>query len=246
TYLDPSELRQAIDHWEQQIDYPSAVARTRRQRDRRRLSVNQLFDGMWLINGELDPETGAMVHAAIDQASRVGYLESEDARAPWQVRADALAAICEQSLRRSTDSSKGVKPHISITVDAGVLLQLQSGFGSVGDAHIPREVLDRLVCDSSIVRILLDADGEPMDVGRSTRVVPAGMRRALDARDRGCRWHGCDAPPGWCDTHHVEHWRDGGPTELDNLVLLCRTHHMAVHDSGSSAAINTIAEARAP
>lgn len=235
TYLDPSELRQAIGHWEQQIDYPSAVARTKQQRGRRRLSITQLFDGMWLINGELDPETGAIVNQAVEQASRIGYLDGNDPRQPWQVRADALAGICEQSMRHLTATSKGVKPHITVTVDAATLLRIEDGLAAIDGAPIGHATLDRLVCDSSIIRILVDETGSPIDVGRATRVVPSGMRRALDARDRGCQWAGCDAPADWCDAHHIEHWADGGPTELENLVLLCRTHHTAIHDPNSSS-----------
>ncbi len=235
TYLDPSELRQAIGHWEQQIDYPSAAAKARNQRRRRRFSINQTFDGVWAVAGELDPETGALVNRAVEHAARSAYLDPNDQRAPWQIRADALADICEQSLRRGTATSKGVKPHVTVTIDAEVLLGLREGLGSIHEVAVPPETVDRLVCDSSIIRILVDDTGSPIDVGRATRVVPSGMRRALDARDRGCQWARCDAPADWCDAHHIEHWADGGPTELENLVLLCRTHHTAIHDPNSSS-----------
>ena len=75
-----------------------------------------------------------------------------------------------------------------------------------------------------------DADGAVLDVGRKTRTVPPSIRRALQVRDRTCRFPGCTARR--CDAHHVEHWVDGGPTSLDNLVLLCRRHHRAVHEGG--------------
>ena len=71
---------------------------------------------------------------------------------------------------------------------------------------------------------------EPLDVGRRTPVVPAGMRRAVILRDRHCRFPGCDRPQTWCDAHHVIHWADGGPTALSNLVLLCRRHHRMLHE----------------
>lgn len=75
-----------------------------------------------------------------------------------------------------------------------------------------------------------DAEGAVIDVGRRTRTVPSAIRRALDARDRGCRFPGCTSRR--CDAHHVEHWTDGGATSLENLVLLCRRHHRAVHEGG--------------
>jgi hypothetical protein len=75
-----------------------------------------------------------------------------------------------------------------------------------------------------------DTDGTVLNVGRKTRTVPPSIRRALEARDRGCRFPGCTSRR--CDAHHVEHWIDGGPTSIANLVLLCRRHHRAVHEGG--------------
>jgi hypothetical protein len=72
----------------------------------------------------------------------------------------------------------------------------------------------------------------PLDVGRATRVVSPAQRTALAARDGGCRFPGCDRPLAWCDAHHLWHWLHGGPTDLENLVLLCRAHHHAVHGGG--------------
>ena len=73
-------------------------------------------------------------------------------------------------------------------------------------------------------------NGNVLDVGRKTRTIPPAIRRALGARDRRCRFPGCDSRR--CDAHHVRHWADGGATRLDNLVLLCRRHHRAVHEEG--------------
>jgi HNH endonuclease len=71
---------------------------------------------------------------------------------------------------------------------------------------------------------------QPLEVGRATRVVSAAQRTALAVRDGGCRWPGCERPPAWCEAHHRRHWLHGGPTDLGNLVLLCRAHHRAVHE----------------
>jgi hypothetical protein len=75
----------------------------------------------------------------------------------------------------------------------------------------------------------LAADSEPLDVGRRSAIVPPSMRRAVIARDRHCRFPGCDRPPAWCDAHHVLHWADGGATSVENLLLLCRRHHRMIH-----------------
>ena len=80
-----------------------------------------------------------------------------------------------------------------------------------------------------VTRVAPDGSGV-LDVGRATRVVPTGLRAALEARDRGCVIPGCGAPRRWCDAHHVIHWADGGPTSLANLALLCDRHHTLVHE----------------
>jgi Domain of unknown function (DUF222) len=76
------------------------------------------------------------------------------------------------------------------------------------------------------------APSQPLDVGRSTRVVQPAQRAALAVRDGGCVFPGCDRPLGWCDAHHLWHWIDGGPTDLANLAMVCRAHHRAVHEGG--------------
>lgn len=97
---------------------------------------------------------------------------------------------------------------------------------------ISPETLRRLGCDGWVVAALTDIDGAVLDIGRLTRVVPLPMRRALVARDGGCAFPGCGRPPRWCQAHHVVFWALGGPTALDNLVLLCGHHHRAVHHDG--------------
>jgi hypothetical protein len=93
--------------------------------------------------------------------------------------------------------------------------------------------LRRLACDSVLWRVVLDpTNGLPLDLGRQHRVVPGWLRRALYARDCGCRFPGCDAPADWCDGHHLRSWLDGGDTAITNLILLCRYHHVRIHEHG--------------
>jgi hypothetical protein len=80
--------------------------------------------------------------------------------------------------------------------------------------------------------ILGGAPSQPLDVGRTSRVVSPAQRTALAVRDGGCVFPDCDRPLAWCEAHHVWHWLHGGPTDLDNLALLCRAHHRAVHEGG--------------
>jgi hypothetical protein len=96
---------------------------------------------------------------------------------------------------------------------------------------VPVETAQRLACDSVLYRILYDpATGQPLDVGRAHRTAPPWIRRALHARDRGCRWPGCDAAIPWTDAHHVTPWSEGGSTSVDAMLLLCRWHHTKVHE----------------
>ena len=92
------------------------------------------------------------------------------------------------------------------------------------------ETARRLACDASVVRIL-ERDGRPLSVGRRTRSIPPALRRALQSRDRCCRFPGC-TQRRFLHAHHIDHWAHGGPTELDNLVHLCRFHHRLVHEGG--------------
>ena len=80
--------------------------------------------------------------------------------------------------------------------------------------------------------VLGGAPSQPLDVGRTSRVVQPGQRAALAVRDGGCVFPDCDRPLAWCEAHHLQHWLDGGPTDLANLALLCRAHHRAVHEGG--------------
>ena len=88
------------------------------------------------------------------------------------------------------------------------------------------------MCEASVAIALLDDNGVPLNVGREKRLFTPAIRKALVLRDRGCAFPGCGAPPSWCDGHHVDHWEHGGETCLDNGVLLCRRHHMLIHQSG--------------
>jgi len=92
------------------------------------------------------------------------------------------------------------------------------------------ETARRLACDAGIIPVVLGSRGEPLDIGRLSRTVPTGMRRALELRDGGCRFPGCSRPASCSDAHHILCWARGGPTSLTNLVLLCGFHHTMVHE----------------
>ena len=98
---------------------------------------------------------------------------------------------------------------------------------------IPAELARRIACDADVWRAILDPRTSlPLDVGRAYRVAPYWIRKALYARDRHCRFTGCEAPAQWCDVHHLDHWIDGGRTQVERSLLLCRHHHRLAHEGG--------------
>jgi hypothetical protein len=99
--------------------------------------------------------------------------------------------------------------------------------------HVSAETSRRLACDCSILKLVEDEQGQPLSIGRKSRTITPALRRALKARDDGCRFPGC-THRAYLDGHHVKHWADGGETGLDNLVQLCRHHHRLVHEGGFS------------
>jgi Domain of unknown function (DUF222)/HNH endonuclease len=124
----------------------------------------------------------------------------------------------------------GDRHQIVIHVDAETLHDGCAGRCELEDGpSLPVETVRRLACDASVVDILENRDGEPLNVGRKTRSIPPALRRALNARDRGCRFPGC-SNARYVDAHHIEHWAKGGETKLSNLVQLCRFHHRQVHE----------------
>ena len=128
-------------------------------------------------------------------------------------------------LRKSSDPCPGPRSAASTPVVLG-----QTVLAEAGGIHISAETARRLACDAATVRMQHGPGGEIIDVGRRTRTISPALRRALNARDRQCRFPGCRNRR--CDAHHLRHWAHGGATALDNLVLLCRRHHRAVHEEG--------------
>lgn len=203
-----------------------------RRFERRRLDVGPTIDGMVRVDGELDPETGqtliSALRAVVDVEMRTS--PSIDARTPAQRRADALGEVCRRWLGSpERPAVAGERPNVVVTMDVRAL-EARAGRAELEDAgSITPETARRLACDANVTRVVTVGASQPLELGRATKVVPPGLRRAIAVRDGGCRFPGCGRPPGWCDAHHVRHWADGGETSLSNLVLLCRPHHRVIH-----------------
>ncbi|MFC7485368.1 HNH endonuclease signature motif containing protein [Knoellia pratensis] len=100
-------------------------------------------------------------------------------------------------------------------------------------------IVRQLACDADLIPVVFGSDGEVLDVGRAVRLFTKAQRRALWHRDKGCTYPGCDVPAGWAKAHHLVHWVDGGPTDLEYAALLCQRHHTHVHDKRLVATVHT-------
>jgi hypothetical protein len=199
---------------------------------RRRLHISVMPDGTYAVDGILDPECGAAWKTALEPlAKRRG---PQDDRSGGQRTHDAHAELLHHAMNQGTlPRRNGVRPHVTVTTT------LEALKGEVGvppsdlefGPPISSKTMERLACDCSMSRVLL-ADSMVIDVGRATRVTSGPMRRALKARDKGCRFPGCDRPVNWTSAHHIEFWGRGGPNNLPNQVLLCHFHHRLVHEGG--------------
>ncbi len=191
------------------------------------------------LAADLDAVTGAAVQEAVEACvGRLYRAEGDAERAattPARRRANALAHLVGAGATVADDGRHVARPSLTVvcTADelaaagrAPLVVTLPTG-GWVRGA-----TLRRLACDADVARVVLGPDSEVLDAGRSRRLPSRAQRRAVLARDRGCAVHGCGAPPWLCEIHHLRHWADGGPTDVDNLAMVCRWHHRQAHRSG--------------
>ena len=229
------------------------TARADAQHENRGLTFWHEDDGTVVLHGRFPPEMGARILSALDAAMAAHAAEQpaagwdNEGSAPEDVprgtfvrgpsrtvhRADALAWMAERLFE--SDNAPALAPdrhEIVVHVEAEVLADGRAGRCEIEHrTAIAAETARRLCCDAGIVPVVDGANGEPLSVGRRTRSIPPAVRRALSSRDRGCRYPGCTATHR-LHGHHVRHWANGGETSLDNLILLCPTHHRLVHEGG--------------
>ena len=212
---------------------------------------------MVVIRGRLEPEIGAVLRQALDAAREALYQHARGSNAGAgvinknvpaetfpadvsaepptmaQQQANALGLLAASALHHGIEpGAPGERYQVVVHVDVPVLTDPDALGQSVLDdgAHVCAETSQRLACDATRVVMRHDSDGRVTEIGARTRTIPPALRRALQHRDRGCRFPGCGLPFG--QGHHIRHWAHGGPTTLSNLALLCRRHHRAVHEEG--------------
>jgi hypothetical protein len=230
----------AVNHHATQIRYrfgPEMLEESeRRTRENRFLALTTRPDGSVAIKGLLDKAAGALVGAVLGPLAAPtpaadGTPDPRDCGARY---ADALAELCQRATP-GLPEVRGERPNVALTISWETLQSDSAGHAPAmldTGAVLSFEAVRKLLCDANIYPVVLGGSGEALDIGRASRVVPTGMRRALVARDQGCTFPGCDRPPSWCDAHHIQYWSRGGPTALSNLTLLCSHHHDVVHHAG--------------
>ncbi len=199
------------------------------------VQLSDVPDGGYLT-GTLDAETTALLRAALGKFTpeAAPFRDSNGLVQPGPTlshrQALGLAEMCRQALDFGTGNPPSAnKPHLIVTISE-TDLRAGIGVGTLpGGGTLPAADLRRIACDSKIIPVLLSSAGMPLDVGRTTRSISPAQRVALNLRDKGCRHPDCYRPPSDCDAHHVIHWLNGGPTDLENLILLCRGHHTRHH-----------------
>jgi hypothetical protein len=211
------DLRKRLDYWLDQMD-PDELAASRNVAREIRATYIRRDGDMMRFNGWTDLESGEMMKARLDPGPPApGETRSTAAR-----RTDLLIDIL---------GGAGDRPHVIVHVSDETLLSGTRGLSETGSGtFLTAEEIARIACDASITRVVFGPESQPLDVGRTSRLVTPALKTAVTARDLECVFPICDRPEIWCDVHHLHPWQNGGETKIENLVLLCRYHHTLIHE----------------
>lgn len=239
--IEPLLLDMARDGVTRQLQQACAQARSLAQadgtepREHDGLMVSQTYDGRTVLNADLSSTAAEIVTTAIHAFTDPP--QEDDRRTAARRRADALVRMAELALASlhgaGPEGPVRARPSCTVVLDWSTLHNGEFGrLDGEFTGTVHRSDVERLLCDCTVSRVVTGPTGLPIDVSPNRRTIPTALRRALVVRDQGCRFPGCRRPAGWCDAHHVIHWRHGGRTILVNLVLLCDHHHHVVHQPG--------------
>lgn len=223
-------------HWASLADDHLAKESFTSKWDRRHLYASAGLDGWVTGTFFLDPVTGANLLTTLDHQAPPDPADAPDGpRTLSQRRADALSEILTR--HTNSDNPGSNPPNINTVVDVSSLLGESPDLAATrceidGIGPITQTVLEQLCCDARFTRFIMAGPSQILDMGRATRLVTKGQRRALIVRDRHCRFPSCSRPTQWCDVHHIAGWVESlGETNITNLILLCRRHHTLIHNS---------------
>ncbi len=219
-----------------ELDGVAAIEAETRRQQRRRAAITTTEDGMLALTGQWSGLDAEVLATAVD-AFRSPDAAGVD-RTAAQRTADAMVELARAALRAGqAPTVHGVRPHVSVTIDYAAILAdaavVEQGGQTAAQVvettwagPLPFAEIRRLLADAGVSRLLVDPDGVALEAGAQVREVPAGLWRALQARDAGCIAEGCDAPAGWCDVMHLEQpYHLDGRLTLDTAGLGCRHHH---------------------
>ena len=225
--------RTVRDHVNERTADQDVEEKRRRQRARRGFSIRQQSDGMYRLGGLLDPLAGARVQDAIAAEYR-RLFKAEDAKnrsTAAQLHADAFEALVT---RRG--GGKPAKASLVVVADYDVIDDRLGNPRLADGTRLTVDEFVKLALEAEILPALFDSKGQPLWLGRAKRDANTAQRTALAVRDGGCV--GCAAPIPSCEPHHEHYWENGGPTDIDNLSLVCGfCHHKEIH-SHRRATIN--------
>jgi len=213
------DLKKQLDYWLDQVAADDLGADRNLVRDLRSLTLRREGE-MIRVNGWFDIESGGRLRAELEP----GPPAEGDTRSTPARRADVLIEILDGASDR---------PTLTVHVTAQTLTHREPGISETSNgAFLTADEIRRLACDANLTRVIFDPESQPIDVGRTKRLVTPAIRAAVCARDLRCVFAGCDRPSHWCDAHHIIHWAHGGETSIHNLALLCRHHHVLIHEGG--------------
>ncbi|WP_130347642.1 HNH endonuclease signature motif containing protein [Herbihabitans rhizosphaerae] len=227
-HFDPVKLSKLATRTRAHLQPEQVVLEEQAARKRMEFSMIEDIDGTILLRGRLSPECAEVLKAALSPLAKpAGKDDDRSAARRW---ADALVELAHRALNSDTlPQDGGRRPHLAITISYEQLRdQIGLARGDFG-ALITPQTIRQIACDAGITPIVLNSEGQPLDVGREQRTATPAIRAALIARDKGCTFPGCDRPPEWTDAHHIIHWLNGGITSEETMTLLCRFHHTIIH-----------------
>jgi hypothetical protein len=227
----PGKFHHICRHYRHAIDPKGYQEEQTELVENRRLSISTWDDGSLLLNGVLDPEGGAALRTALEPLARPSG--AHDDRNRERRLADALVDLSMHALDSGLIPQQGYqRTHLQVTTTLETLRGLPGAAAAELEFSLPisAKTVERLACDCSITRIVLGSDSMVIDVGRAKRTISGPARKALNARDRGCTWPGCERSASWTSGHHLKHWLHGGTNKPPNLTLLCYRHHWMVHE----------------
>jgi Domain of unknown function (DUF222)/HNH endonuclease len=228
----PGKFYYLCQHYRHSTDREGYEAEQKEQVENRMLWISTCEDGTVQLTGYFDPEGGATLRTAFEPLARRSG--AYDDRSREKRLADAAVEVAAHALEMGLIPQQGSqRTHLQVTTSLETLLGLSGAPAAdleFSSLPISSKTVERLACDSSVTRILLGSDSMVIDVGRAKRTISGPARKALNVRDRGCTWPGCERPASWTSGHHIQHWLHGGSNAPANLTLLCYRHHWMVHE----------------